>query len=207
VNALSQFLTRRRGAAKHGSDEQFPAAIATLPADHPVNMPLPAPVLTAGVRDIANAMHPQAQPFTAPAGHAARGAHARTTPRHAPPDGGTLLRVRDRLRDLPAPPLSREQQFAADMRSPRKGGLPIFRSLASPSRLGWCGLNEEYLVAPLVMHGTEVWERHARDVIDARFAEAQAELRGTVAEQDRHETRVRDAADAALALGYPGEAL
>ncbi|HMH90783.1 MAG TPA: hypothetical protein VK586_06810, partial [Streptosporangiaceae bacterium] len=137
MSALGQFLTRRPRAPKHGSDEQLAAAIATLPPDHPVNLPLPATVTTAEIRGLAEAMYPPAapsftptardlantRPFPAPASRPVRGTHARTTPRHEQQSPGTLRRVRDRLRDLPDAPLSRADRFTADMRAPRKGGL------------------------------------------------------------------------------------
>jgi len=220
VSALGQFLTRRPRAPKHGSDEQLAAAIATLPPDHPVNLPLPATVTTAEIRGLANAMHPQGpaapsftptardlantRPFPAPV--TARGTHARATPRHVQQDDGTLRRVRDRLLDLPDAPLSRADRFTADMRAPRKGGLPVFRQVAH--KIGWCGLDED--PAPVMAPGQRsmaAWHEEARDAIDARFTEAQAEIRQFLAERDRRESRVRAAADAALALGYPGGTL
>jgi hypothetical protein len=221
VNALGHFLTRRPRGPKHGSGEQLMAAIATLPPDHPVHMPLPATAVPADLRRYAEAMHPQAptftptarnlanaRPFPAPASAAVRGAHARTTPRHVQQDDGTLRRVRDGLRDLPAAPLSRAEQFTADMRSPRKGGLPVFRQVAH--KIGWCGLNEEYSVAVLSPRGAERlkhWEQDCLHVIAAQVKTARIEISGTLAELDRYEARLRAAADAALALGYPGEAL
>jgi hypothetical protein len=217
VNALGHFLTRRPRPPKHGSDEQLAAAIAKLPPDHPVHMPLPYPVPAEG-RGLAAAMHPQAPSFTpaarslantrefaAAASPAGRGTHARTTPRHVQQERSTLERVRDRIRDLPAAPLSRAEQFTADMRAPRKGGLPVFRQVAH--KIGWCGLNEEPAAVVLAPHSAERWEHHGLALIALQAEAAQAELRGIVAKQDRYEARVRDAADAALALGYPGSAL
>jgi hypothetical protein len=224
MNAL-QSLARRIRAPKHGTNKAAAselAALAALPPDRPVNMPLPAPVTTAEIRGLANAMYPQAptltpsardlantRPFHAPAGrHVAPGtAPVRPVPRHVQQDGSTLLRVRDRLRDLPAAPLSRQEQFTADRRSPRKGGLPIFRHLTGPKKYGSCGLDEEYLAAPPAMHGAEIWEQDSLNLIAAWVKTARIEIDGTLAGLGRHEARRRDAADAALALGYPGEAL
>jgi hypothetical protein len=225
VNGLGHFLTRRPRAPKHGSDEQLLAAVAALPADHPVSMPLPAPVLTPDLRSYAEAVHPQEPagptftpnarnlastspfpaPAPAPASHAVRGTHVRSAPRRARHDDGTLLRVRDRIRDLP---LSRAGQFTADLQKAGNGGLPVFRAVVAAR--GFCGLDEEYLPAPLAMHGTQIWERWEQDsrrAIAAQARTAQMEIRGRRGEADLYEARVRDAAGAAAALGYPGEAL
>jgi hypothetical protein len=142
MNSLAQFLTRRRGAPKHGSDEQpaMPANAAPSP-ESPVSAPLAAPTFTPTALNLANTRE-----FTV------HGTHARTAPRHVQQDGSTLLRVRNALRDLPDAPLSRADRFAADMRSPRKGGLPVFRYVASRTTgLGFCSLNEDYL--PLAVPG------------------------------------------------------
>jgi hypothetical protein len=51
------------------------------------------------------------------------------------------------------------------------------------------------------------WEHHGLALIAVQAEAARAEIHGVFTELDRHEARVRAAADAALALGYPGEAL
>jgi hypothetical protein len=200
VNALSQFLGRRPHGSRHGAPETpMPANAAPL-LNAPVSLPPLAPTFTPTARHLAST-----QPFTA-ASPAVRGTHARTAPRHVQQDDGTLRRVLDALRDLPAAPLSRADQFTADMRAPRKGGLPVFRAVAHA--VGWCGLDGD--PAPVMAPGQRslaAWHQEARDAIDARFAEAQAEIRHVLAERDRRESRIRAAADAALALGYPGGTL
>jgi hypothetical protein len=217
MNSLAQFLTRRRGAPKHGSDEQpaMPANAAPSP-DSPVGAPLAAPVLAADIRDYAEAMRLQgpsftpgagslanAQPFTAaaPPFPVAQGSHARTGWRHVPQSGELLQRVLDGIQAIP---LSRAGQFTADLQKAKDGGLPVFR--ATVVKCGFCDLDEEYLVPPLAMHGTQAWTKLAEE-IDNRFDATQAELGGTIAEQDRYEARRRVAADAAIALGYPGGTL
>jgi hypothetical protein len=201
MNSLAQFLTRRRGAPKHGSDEQpaMPANAAPSP-DSPVSMPLAAPTFTPTALNLANTRE-----FTV------HGTHARTAPRHVQQDGSTLLRVRNALRDLPDAPLSRADRFAADMRSPRKGGLPVFRYVATRIGLGWCGLNEDYLPlavpSPRGAERLKHWEHDCLHVIAAQVKTARIEISGTLAELDRYEARRRTAADAALALGYPGGTL
>lgn len=208
-----KFLTRRPRAPKHGTGQPaMPANAAPSPASMPLSAPVAtaetaypqAPSFTPNADNLANT-----QPFTAPP--IARGAHVRATPRREQQDNAMLRRVRDGIQALPPAPLSRAGQFAADMRSPRKGGLPVFRSVASRTAglgLGFCGLGEDY--RPLAVPGKrsmELWSEQAKDAADALLAEAQAELRGTLAEQGRYEARRRVAADAALALGYPGETL
>lgn len=213
MNSFAQFLTRRRGAPKHVSDEQLAAAIATLPPDHPVNMPLPAPVTTAEIRRLAEVMYPPAAPtFTptarnlantapfpaaAPPVTVAQGSHARTGRQHVPPSGELLRRVRDGIQALPPTPAA---VFAADFRT-----MPNFKATARA--VGWCGLHMGRQPSAWARYSAKRWHEQGLAVIAAQTEAARAELRHAVTEWAQREARVRAAADAALALGYPGSAL
>lgn len=208
MNVL-QMLTRRPRAPKHGSDEQLLPANAAPSPDSPASTPLAAPVLAPqGPTFTPNALNlASTQPFSAdaPPVTVAQGGHARTVRRHEQQEPGTLRRVRDGLRDLP---LSRADQFTADLQKAEDGGIPVFRWVVA--RRGFCGLDEEYPVAVLSPRNAERlrhWEQDCLHVIAAQVKTARIEISGIFAERDRYETRVRAAADAALALGYPGGTL
>lgn len=215
MNAL-QFLSRFGRTPKHATYEQRLAALKALPADHPVNMPLPAPVLTAEIRGLEAAMYPQGpaapsftpnarnlantSPFPADAAPVAvsQGSHARTGRRHVPPARELLERVLDGIQAIPPTPAA---VFADDFRT-----MPNFR--ATVRTAGWCSLHMgRQAPSGRARYSVKRWHEQALAAIAAQTEAARAELRHAVAERDRREARVRAAADAAIALGYPGSAL
>jgi hypothetical protein len=136
----------------------------------------------------------------------------RFTRRHVPEAAELYARVLHGLRALPVPApepepdwRARAARFTADMRKPRGGGLPLFRQTGLA--VGWCGLEE---IRPAGRHArwsTDRWARQAVAAIATATEAARAEIGHTADELTRQEQQIRDAADAALALGYPGGAL
>lgn len=155
------------------------------------------------------------------------GAHARPVRRHAPEILTLLQRTRDGLLNLPpapapvtsqptavlvpsrpAPepePLSGAEQFAADMRMGRRGGLPVFRWAVRT--YGWCGLDGNEAPAGWAWWTTERWARQDAAVIAAQTEAARAEMRRDVDERVRRAAWDRAGADYFRAIGYPRRTL
>ena len=102
----------------------------------------------------------------------------------------------------------RASRFTADARKPRSGGLPLFR--ATGRARGWAGLDS--LTLPGQWAGQWApwpdgqWAQ-AMAATAAQAEAARAQIGHYHAGRQQQEARIRDAADAAPALGYPGEAL
>ena len=111
--------------------------------------------------------------------------------------------------DWPAadPAASRADQFIADMRMAKRGGLPLFRQVAR--EVGWRGLNEER-PAPGPALGRpgrlDDWEADSRNLIAAWVKTARIEIDGTCEALARREAQFRAEADAAFGLGHRASA-
>jgi hypothetical protein len=206
MNLLRNLLARRRAPRPGSDDTALLAALRTPPADHPVNMPLPAPVMAPPeIRVLAEAYWQTAQPtFTARPAAETGPILAVLSGRHAT-DARPAPRPVPNAVPAPAPALSREARFAADMAGPRRGGLPLFRKTVR--KTGWCGLHAEHPATVPAMRSTghQEWDRSLA-LIAEQYEAAWAEIGYGLAEWRLRERRVRAAADAAAALGYPGGA-
>lgn len=183
IKNLAPRLARRVHLPRRGS------------AEPPAPVLLPAPTFTPMSREIR-----QTRPI-----HISNGRHTahgpglpRRTPGlpgaipHRPPaDDGTLRRVRDGIRgipvDAPDPDLSRADRFAADMRMPKRGGLPLFRLVAR--KRGWCGLNEEHPPESWSPLGAWHLAEQEQDILSAiatgtNTARVEARARQIATEQD-----------------------
>jgi hypothetical protein len=174
----------------------MPANAAPLPAPAATFTPRPRPVSPTGPIHVPYGRHlapaaerpprgPQAEPRPAPR-------------RHVPAARDLYERVLAGVAAIPVPD-ERAAAFTADAR--RRGGLPLFRAVGKD--LGWAGLDSVRLAS---------WPaaRLARESLSGTFAQTEAarsEIWHAFSDADRREKRLRAAADAAPALGYPGGSL
>lgn len=182
------------------------------------------PYLTAPlavVREAVDALPVEEAPspkFTPAAGEAAPGPYpARPPRRHVPQAADLYARVLHGLEALPVPgarpaPDYREcaARFTADVRSPRSGGLPLFKQTAREigrrdgMPVNWCGLDEIRPVGRHVRWSTAGWARQTAERIATAAEAARAEIARMADELARQEKRIREAADVAPDLGHPG---
>lgn len=229
-----QNLARRVRAPKHGRGEEAMPANVVL-ADSPV--PLPAPTFTPAdpIRET-RPIHVPSGRHAAPGRQEPRRpavsvtdlrrvsagllAHSGAAPDAAVPDrqqfeAEVQAAFRSAMRPSragaapePETAAARAARFTADMRKARSGGLPVFR--ATGLARGWCGLDTlapaETVPAP-PRWSTDRWAQQAMAAIAAQTGKAQAEISRDFDAVAERCARVWEAADAALALGYPGEAL
>ena len=71
---------------------------------------------------------------------------------------------------------ARAQAFAADMRSPKAGGLPVFAEVARS--VGWCGLHGEQPWVGYARYTFARWQAEQMAAIDSLVALARAEAAG-----------------------------
>lgn len=184
------------GAPVPANAAPAPRAATFTPRPAAATQPFPAPA--PAVSETAMPANAAAAPAPAPAAPLAvpQGSHARAGRRHVPQPPALLERVRDGIRDLPPAPAA---LFASDFR------MPGFRATAR--QVGWCGLHMAPAPAGWQVWTVDRWHRQARAAIAAQADAAYAEIVHYLAERGRREERLREAADAAPALGYPGGVL
>ncbi len=114
-------------------------------------------------------------------------------------EGATHVSVRAariRRADAPVPEAgpapSRAERFIADMRF--RGGLPLFRQVAH--KTGWCGLDTDHAWQEWVRWSTEGWAERERELLDAAYREARAQVLG-----EMNITRARNSGELHMIAG------